>query len=58
MGVMLDIDMPKGCWYCPCYDGENGFCKVTLNSVFRDRPQNCPMKELPDESINIIGIKK
>lgn len=42
---MIDMEMPKHCWDCPCYNGENGECQVTgsRDTYCDEPPRNCPL---------------
>ena len=49
MKAILVIDIPKGCYDCPCYYEDKGRCQNTWESVEDDfaRPSWCPLKPMP-----------
>lgn len=58
--VMLIIDKPKACQFCPCFQGEdvlNAYCGETKKVIsFKDEkfkgwviPDWCPLREIPEK---------
>lgn len=53
MPVILDIDIPKSCWECPCIDKENGWCQASeghlcCSNSGESLPKSCPLKDAYD----------
>ena len=46
MAVILNIEMPTNCLDCPCCDKDSGWCQVTGQAIFMERPHNCPLVEV------------
>lgn len=44
---VVRIDMPKGCWDCPCVNGEYGYCQADKDERQiedpNERPSWCPI---------------
>lgn len=55
MKAVLVIDMPKGCYDCPCHDGEIYWCNVKKDHAdyFNKRPSWCPLEPLNDKAVKI-----
>lgn len=50
--LIIDKEMPKNCYDCPCFDIEWSNCNLTKSYVFshdKDKPDNCPLKEAPED---------
>ena len=48
--VIRGMGIPKTCGDCPCYETEEGFCRVTYDDVSClqiSKQGNCPLVELP-----------
>ena len=47
MSVVVRMEMPKGCWDCPCVNGEYGYCQADKEErQIEDpngRPSWCPI---------------
>ena len=47
MSVVVRMDMPKGCWDCPCVNGEYGYCQADKEERQiedpNERPSWCPI---------------
>ena len=58
MSVLIrGMGIPKTCGDCPCYEIEEGFCKVTYDDVSClqiSKQGNCPLVELPAEHGRLI----
>lgn len=53
--IIIDIDMPKCCAYCPIYDKTRNMCNAIREYLFthefwENRYKNCPLKEYWSES--------
>lgn len=53
MSVVVRMEMPKGCWDCPCVNGEYGYCQADENERQiedpNERPSWCPIVcQLPE----------
>ena len=60
--IQLDIPMPKGCYYCPCFVFEDDWCQASdkevimfLKDVYENRkrqkenrPDWCPLIDVKD----------
>ena len=63
MSVVVRMEMPEGCWDCPCVNGEYGYCQADEeNRPIRDpseRPSWCPIIcSLPDGHGRLIDGDK
>lgn len=45
--ILIDMEMPKNCWSCPCSSTQYGYCEITAERFLDSRPQSCPLIELP-----------
>lgn len=47
MSVVVRMEMPKGCWNCPCVNGEYGYCQADKDERQiedpNERPSWCPI---------------
>ncbi len=47
MSVVVRMEMPKGCWDCPCVNGEYGYCQADKEERQigdpNERPSWCPI---------------
>lgn len=53
MSVVVRMEMPKGCWNCPCVNGEYGYCQADKDERQiedpNERPSWCPILcQLPE----------
>ena len=55
--IKFDIELPKGCGYCPLVDEEFNYCHGTLcgaawecDNYDEIRPKWCPLVEVKDET--------
>ena len=46
--ILKEIEMPKNCSDCPCFDGENGECRATgsRDTWCSEPPRSCPLKSI------------
>lgn len=49
--IKIDMEMPKGCWDCPCYNDDYELCKAKkriLNWIeyLKGKPDWCPWIEV------------
>jgi hypothetical protein len=55
MGLYIKgAKMPKNCWVCPCYNKEYLICQVTESCCEYEKPNNCPLVELPPKHGRLI----
>ena len=59
MSVVVRMEMPKGCWDCPCVNGEYGYCQADKEERQiedpNERPSWCPIIcQLPEEHGRLI----
>ena len=47
--VVLVIDKPESCVFCPVIDGEIGVCKAGGIIEDIENPTKCPLRNLPEE---------
>lgn len=47
--VVLVIDKPKSCVFCPLIDGETGECKEGGIIEDNENPTYCPLRPMPKE---------
>lgn len=55
--VIRGMGIPKTCGDCPCYETEEGFCRVTYDDVSClqiSKQGNCPLVELPAQHGRLI----
>ena len=47
MSVVVRMEMPEGCWDCPCVNGEYGYCQADKEERQiedpNERPSWCPI---------------
>lgn len=48
MSVVVRMEMPEGCWDCPCVNGEYGYCQADKEERQiedpNERPSWCPIE--------------
>jgi hypothetical protein len=55
MGLYIKgAKMPKNCWGCPCYNKEYLICQVTESCCEYEKPNNCPLVELPSKHGRLV----
>ena len=57
--LIIDKEMPKNCYDCPCFDIEWSNCNLTKSYVFshdKDRAENCPLKEVSEDRVEQFWI--
>ena len=55
MGLYIKgAKMPKNCWTCPCHNKEYLICQVTDSCCEYEKPNNCPLVELPSKHGRLI----
>jgi len=42
--IVTGMEMPEYCCDCPCYNSENGQCKITKDYEIIKRAFDCPLK--------------
>lgn len=42
MSVVVRMEMPKGCWDCPCVNGEYGYCQADKDERQIEDPNEMP----------------
>ena len=63
MSVVVRMEMPKGCWDCPCVNGEYGYCQADKEErQIEDpngRPSWCPIIcSLPEGHGRLVDADK
>lgn len=59
MGLYIKgAKMPKNCWVCPCYNKEYLICQVTESCCEYEKPDNCPLVELPSKHGRLVDCDK
>lgn len=62
--ILIDIDMPKGCEECPCFDNAYGECQIDAKNTIgfvdlEERSAKCPIKcDIEDIKAEIEQIAK
>lgn len=52
MKAILIIDIPNGCYDCPCYYEDKDKCEVRNQRAIADIgiPSWCPLRQIPDKA--------
>ena len=59
--IVIDMDMPKSCEECPCFDNVYGECQIdpknTIGIDVCDISNKCPIKcDIEDIKAEILGL--